>query len=172
MARDDSAENNKPSLLFVQTSKGAVLTDSRLTLTGISPNTGWFTDRPARGAGQIPTELFLSLWDGGKHSFADDPPNADFTCSVDGKVVNYVVELQNPSLEDPRFPPSGCNLDHCVLSYEITIIGSEAVEEGSKVECDGGMAHLFIDNTVDDWCADFQNQMELFRACINDPSMF
>ena len=91
--------NNKgPEYLFVQTSNGATLTDSTLTLTGISPQTGWFTDRPYREAGQIPTEEFLTLWDEGKNSFADDPPNADFTCTIDGEVVNYVVELTMPEL--------------------------------------------------------------------------
>ncbi|MDG1960330.1 MAG: hypothetical protein P8K07_17560 [Candidatus Binatia bacterium] len=49
--------NNKgPERLFVETSSGATLTDSTLTLTGISPQTGWFTDRPYREAGQIPAE--------------------------------------------------------------------------------------------------------------------
>ncbi|MDB4678613.1 hypothetical protein OAE84_00805 [bacterium] len=91
--------NNKgPEYLFVQTSNGATLTDSTLTLTGISPQTGWFTDRPYREAGQIPTEEFLTLWDEGENSFADDPPNADFTCTIDGEVVNYVVELTMPEL--------------------------------------------------------------------------
>ena len=54
------SNNNGPELLFVQTSNGAVLTDSTLTLTGISPQTGWFTDRPDREAGQVPTEEFLT----------------------------------------------------------------------------------------------------------------
>ena len=80
------SNNTGPELLFVQTSDGATLTDSTLTLRGISPNTGWFTVRPYREAGQIPTEEFLTLWDEGENSFADDPPNADFTCTVDGEV--------------------------------------------------------------------------------------
>ena len=93
--------NNKgPELLFVQTSEFASFNanDARLELTGINPRTGWFTDRPYREAGQIPTEEFLTLWDEGKNSFADDPPNADFTCTIDGEVVNYVVELTMPEL--------------------------------------------------------------------------
>ena len=137
--------NNKgPEVLFVQTSNGlprATLTDSMLTLAGISPNTGWFTDRPYREAGQIPTYDFILAWAEGENSFADDPPNADFTCTVNGEVVNYVVELQNPELAVPII----CDAFPCrVLSYDITFIGPEAVEAGDFVECDGA-AHLFID---------------------------
>ena len=136
--------NNKgPELLFVQTSDGATLTDSRLTLTGISPNTGWFTDRPYREAGQIPTEEFILAWGEGENSFADDPPNADLTCTFGGEVVNYIVELQNPTLGVP-YPSGVCGSKLCSLSYDITFIGPDAVEAGDFVECDGA-AHLFID---------------------------
>ena len=136
--------NNKgPEYLFVQTSDGATLTDSTLTLTGISPQTGWFTDRPYREAGQIPTEEFLTLWDEGENSFADDPPNADFTCTIDGEVVNYVVELQNPTLAVP-YVSEGCDSGGCVLSYDITFIGPDADGASGEVRCDS-TAHLFID---------------------------
>jgi len=170
--------NNKgPELLFVQTSDGATLTDSTLTLTGISPNTGWFADRPYRAAGQIPTEEFLTLWDEGENSFADDPPNADFTCTVDGEVINHVVELQNPTLAVP-YVSEGCDSGGCVLSYDITFIGSDAVDVGSEVRCDV-TAHLFMDDedpsfspVVVNWCSQFSNMMDLFRECINDPNMF
>ena len=135
--------NNKgPELLFVQTSNGATLTDSALTLTGIGPNTGWFTDRPYREAGQISTEEFILAWGEGENSFADDPPNADFTCTVDGEVVNYVVELQNPTLAVP-YVSEGCDSGICVLNYDITFIGPDAAE-GRRIECDDP-AHLFID---------------------------
>ena len=136
--------NNKgPELLFVQTSDGATLTDSTLTLTGISPNTGWFTDRPYREAGQIPTEEFILVWGEGEDSFADDPPNADFTCTVTGGVVNYVLELENPTLLVP-YVSEGCDSGGCVLSYDIMFIGPDAAEVDSEVRCDGP-AHLFID---------------------------
>ena len=139
--------NNKgPELLFVQTSDGAALYESTLWLTGISPNTGWFTDRPYREAGQIPTEEFLTLWDEGENSFADDSPNADFTCTFGGEVVNYVVELQNPTLAVP-YVSEGCDSGICVLNYDITFIGPDAVEAGDIVECDG-TAHLFIDDAL------------------------
>lgn len=137
------SEKNGPEYLFVQTSNGASLYDSTLTLSGIDPNTGWFTDRPYREAGQIPTEEFMALWDEGENSFADNPPNADFTCTVDGEVVNYAVELQNP-----REQITGCNWEVCVpyylLIYDITFIGPDAAEPSGDFECDGP-GHLFID---------------------------
>ena len=139
--------NNKgPEYLFVQTSNGATLTDSTLTLTGISPQTGWFTDRPYREAGQVPTEEFILAWGEGENSFTDDPPNADFTCTVDGEVINHVVEMQNPALLVP-YVSEGCDSGICVLNYDITFIGPDAVEAGDFVECDG-TAHLFIDQSI------------------------
>ena len=134
-----------PELLFVQNSDGGTLTDSTLTLTGVSPQTGWFTDRPYRVAGQVPTERFVLLWD--ESSVVDDPPNADFTCTVEGEVVNYVVELQNPALLVP-YVSEGCDSGICVLGYDITFIGTDVVEAGDFVECDG-TAHLFIDAATD-----------------------
>jgi hypothetical protein len=163
--------NNKgPELLFVQTSDGATLTDSTLTLTGISPNTGWFTDRPYREAGQIPTEEFLTLWDEGENSFADDPPNADFTCTVEGEVVNYVVELQNPALLVP-YVSEGCDSGICVLDYDITFIGPDAVAVGSEVECDSA-GHVFIDDFFPDaggggdfTCEQVNQMIQIFEQC-------
>ena len=139
--------NNKgPEGLFVQTSNGATLTDSTLTLTGISPNTGWFTDRPYREAGQIPTEEFILAWGEGENSFADDPPNADFTCTAEGEVMNYVMELQTPILAVP-YVSEGCDSGQCVLIYDISFIGSDAVEAGREIECTSP-AHLFIDTIM------------------------
>ena len=96
--------NNKgPELLSVQTSDGATLTNSTLTLTGISPNTGWFTDRPYREAGQISTEEFILAWAEGEDSFADDPPNADFTCTVKRAVRGVCASGRTVEVEmDPR----------------------------------------------------------------------
>jgi hypothetical protein len=163
------SSNNEPELLFVQTANSAVLTDSRLTLTGINPNTGWFTDRPYREAGQVRTEEFLTLWDEGENSFADDPPNADFTCTVNGEVVNYVVELQNPILPVP-YISGGCSSVACVLTYDVSFIGVNAVAESDAISCDG-VPHLFIDAAFD-WCPTDMNEMQLGQECIYLPTMY
>ena len=125
---DGSNPADPPELLFVQNSDGATLTDSTLTLTGVSQQTGWFTDRPYRVAGQVPTEEFVLLWSEG--SMANDPPNADFTCTVDGEVVNYVVEL------------TSARLDGDELTYGARVIGDAEVV--SEITCDE--AHLFVDD--------------------------
>ena len=137
----DSNDNsrNEPELLFVQNSDGAVLTDSTLILTGVSGQTSWFTDRPDREAGQIRTENFILAWGEGENSFADDPPNADFTCTVDSEVVNYVVELTSPVL------------DGADLTYAIQPIGDSAPY--GTILCDDD-ASLFIDNGSSEPCYD------------------
>ena len=121
-----------PSFLFVQNGTGGTLTDSTLTLTGVNAKTGYFTDRPYREAGQLSTFTFLGLWVYGSDSFVDDPPNADLTCKVDGKVVNYFLELT-------AFSFAGDD-----LIYTVQGIGDSDLP--AELTCDGG-AHLFIDNS-------------------------
>ena len=117
------------SFLFVQNAEGGTLTESILVLTGVSLQTGWFTDRPHRDAGQVPTENFIANWGEGENSFAHDPPNANVTCEVDGTVVNYVVELTNPSF-------GGVN-----LSYAADLIGDESLSGALTCSSD---VHVFF----------------------------
>jgi len=125
------------SLLFVQDADGGNLKDDQLTMIVVSPNTGWFTDRPVREAGQMAYADFVSLWDEG-NTFDIDLPNADFTCQVDGDTVNVVVELSSPF--------AAINGDE--LTYNIKRVGDTPAED---FDCDGN-AHLFIDSVGDD-CA-------------------
>ena len=118
-------------LLFVQSADGGQLIESTLTLSGVNDQTGWFSDRPFRFSGQITTERFIALWDEGE-TFAEDPPNADFTCTVDGEVVNYVVELTSPSM-------SGDD-----LSYSAAAVGDTVLPE-TQITCEAE-SHLFIDS--------------------------
>ena len=118
------------SVLFVQNGTGGTLSDTTLTLTGVSSQTGWFTDRPYREAGQMNTEDFVALWDEGG-TFADDPPNADFTCRVDSEVVNYVVDLTSPSMPGDD------------LSYSVNAVGDTVLPE-TEITCEAE-SHLFID---------------------------
>ena len=120
-----------PSLLFVQNGTGGTLSDTTLTLTDVSSQTGWFSDRPYRESGQMSTEEFIALWDEGG-TFAEDPPNADFTCTVDSEVVNYVVELTSPAMPGDD------------LSYTVSIVGDAALVP-LPITCESD-AHLFIDS--------------------------
>ena len=144
---------------------GGTLSETTLTLTDVSSKTGWFTDRPYRGSGQMSTERFIALWDEGG-TFADDPPDADFTCTVDSEVVNYVVELTSPGMvgED--------------LSYAVTAVADTVLPE-TTITCDGA-SHAFLDALF--WncdaaegrgwecdCTPGENQCDSAFTCVWDP---
>jgi len=133
--------------LFVQDATGATLSGTTLTLTQVRRETDWFTNRPNRLAGKVPNLEFIKQWDEGENSFADDPPNADLTCEVDGEVVNYFVELTSPRI-------AGYD-----LSYTVSALRNTELPQ-TPITCDGE-AELFIDlawlctcgdGTLPFWC--------------------
>lgn len=84
--------------LFVQTSN-AMHWDAAthtLSLTGVSPITVFFTDRPERVAGNMTTAAFVPFWSTGKHNFSTDPPIADLSILENGQLQQVVVELKSP----------------------------------------------------------------------------
>ena len=112
--------------LAVINAQGAKLEGNQLTLTGVSPNSVVFADRPVRAAGHIPTADLMTEW-AGTGSFAQDPPNA--TVSVLGGASNVsdaVVTLKSAKLD-------GSNLVFDVTVLEGTLSGAT------------GPAALFID---------------------------
>lgn len=94
-----------PSLIVLN-SRGATLQGELLTLTGVSPNSIIFADRPVRAAGHELTANLIADWGAstpGNDSFVTDPPNA--TVSVlgrDGSVKDAVVVLKNPKLDGDK----------------------------------------------------------------------
>src|SRR6266550_2558369 len=89
--------------LFVLNSRGATLQGDTLTLTGVTPSSIIFADRPVRSAGHQPTADVIAEWGSGDDSFAKNPPNA--TVSVfgkDGLVKDAVVVLKNPKLDGDK----------------------------------------------------------------------
>ena len=114
--------------LAVLNADGATLADGKLVLTGISPNSIVFADRPIRSAGHVMTAQFLQQWDEDKDSFFADPPNA--TVSVLGgtgsDVSDAVVVLTKPVL------------DGSTLTFDVTVL------EGSLAG--SGPAAVFIDD--------------------------
>jgi hypothetical protein len=94
-----------PSLIVLN-SRGATLQGDVLTLTGVSPNSIIFADRPVRAAGHELTANLIADWGAstpGNDSFVKDPPNA--TVSVlgkDGSVKDAVVVLKNPKLDGDK----------------------------------------------------------------------
>ncbi len=102
--------------LFVQSAKGMTFnkTTNKLTLTGVSPVTVFFTDRPERIAGNMKTAAFIPFWSEGRDSFKSNPPNADVSI-VEGKSLKQIVVV----LEDPVL--RGGNLTYTVRVLEGTM---------------------------------------------------
>jgi hypothetical protein len=119
-----------PSLI-VMNSRGATLDAGKLTLTGVAPNSIVFADRPVRAAGHALTTDLLKEWsatEGGKDSFAQDPPNA--TISVFGKdgatIHDAVIVMRSPKLDGDK------------LTFDVDVL------EGDLGGADGP-ASIFID---------------------------
>ena len=128
------------SRLYVQNADGGTLTETTLTLTGVSLQTGWFTDRPYRDAGRMTTAAFVVLFSEERaNSFAENPPNADFTCESGGEVVNKVLTLTEPVLDEATD----------TLTYTAVLVSSGHNDDYvAEVTCDAD-AHLFIDSSFD-----------------------
>jgi hypothetical protein len=122
-AAEDGPADGTADFLFVQTAERAAFdTDqNRLTLDGVSPVTLFFSDRPDRIAGNMETARFVPFWGEGSDSFLSDPPNADLSVLIDGKLHQTVVELRDPELD-------GASLRYTVriLSGDMPVLGEHA----------------------------------------------
>jgi hypothetical protein len=116
-----------PSLI-VFNSRGANLQGGKLVLTGVSPNSIVFADRPVRAAGHDTTAHIVDDWAQGSDNFAKDPPNATVSAfTKDGSgVKDAVVVLKSPKLEGER------------LTFDVDVL------EGDLNGADGAAA-VFID---------------------------
>ena len=132
-AEDDRPGQARTSYrpLIVMNARGASLQGGKLTLTGVSPNSIVFADRPERAAGHTLTTHLLEEWapnNESDESFTKDPPNG--TVSVfngDGsKIRDAVVTLKTAKLEGDK------------LTFDVDVL------EGELTGADGAAA-LFID---------------------------
>jgi hypothetical protein len=123
-----------PSLIVLN-SRGAALQGDVLTLTGVTPNSIVFADRPVRAAGHAMTADIIAEWGtsalgaqtADNASFAKDPPNAtESVFSKDGSVKDAVVVLKNPKLDGEK------------LTFNVQVL------EGDINGADGA-ASIFID---------------------------
>jgi hypothetical protein len=113
--------------MFAQTCQSlGVNLDGRITLHGVSATTLYFSDRPYRLTGHVPTDEFVDYWGQGDDNFAEDPPNALLSLFEDDHVNDVVVILTDPKLS------------HGDLSYAVE------VTDGS-LEPSQGPASVFID---------------------------
>ena len=116
-----------PSLIVLN-SQGASLQGNKLVLTGVSPNSIVFADRPVRAAGHDLTSHIVEDWATGSDNFAKDPPNATVSAfSKNGSTIrDAVVVLKTPKLEGDR------------LTFDVEVL------EGNLTGADGAAA-VFID---------------------------
>jgi hypothetical protein len=128
IGKPSSAKSEFIQSLIVMNSRGATLQGDKLTLTGITPNSIIFADRPVRLAGHELTSQLIEEWGSGNDSFGKDPPNATVSVfSKDGSSVkDAVVVLRSPKLEGDK------------LTFTVQVL------EGDLTGADGA-ASVFID---------------------------
>jgi len=114
--------------LFVLNSRGVSLKDGKLVLTGVTPNSIVFADRPVRAAGHELTAHIIEHWGSGKDSFAENPPNATVSgfSKTGSNIRDAVVVLKSPKLEGDT------------LTFDVDVL------EGDLAGADGAAA-VFID---------------------------
>jgi hypothetical protein len=122
-AAEAQAPAKVADFLFVQTAKGMTFDEAtgKLTLTGVSPVTLFFSDRPERIAGNMKTSAFIPFWSEGKDSFQSDPPNADVSILESTELRQVVVVLKDPVLEGDA------------LSYDVEVLQGDMPTEGTEV---------------------------------------
>jgi hypothetical protein len=138
-----------PALLFVQVFDAGELAPKAgevgvytLTFSGGTGTTLYFSDRPDRLVGTLPTAAFLD-----RLGFSpEDPPNAALVAAgPDGEAV-YVVELLDPILDE------GAD----TLTYDVVLLGEADVElrfrsgvQAAPTEAlTFGASHLFVDDAT------------------------
>ena len=123
LARPTPEAPKEADLLFVQSSKGMTFNTAtnELTLTGVSPVTAFFANRPQHAAGKMKTTDFMPFWSEDKDSFKSNPPNANISI-VNGKErKQVVVELLDPVLKGDN------------LTYTVKLLQGAMPAEGADV---------------------------------------
>lgn len=104
-----SADNKNVDVMFIQMADNGSVTPIAdrpgyylLTLNGVKPYIGYFSDRPARVSGLYPTPQFADKWQDskGKDSFNKMPPNAALSALRNDwfskKIVGLPLQLTEP----------------------------------------------------------------------------
>ncbi len=96
-----SSEPQMIEEMFVQVAQHSKSSDGVLTLTGVSPSTLYFSDRPERVVGHMTNEQFVDGWSLGDNSFASDPPNAvlSYIDPGDDRPEDCVLVLRDPKVD-------------------------------------------------------------------------
>jgi hypothetical protein len=137
LANNTVPSTEKASYVFIQNSASAVLNPVNnkpgtytLTMKNVQPYINYFSERPNRMTGVMPTDKFFQAWQKGQDSFAKDAPNV----SVSGiklhgiyqqKVMNYVLALSNPHYDVKKneitYDAKSLENGHIALNKAITL---------------------------------------------------
>jgi len=116
---EDGADGDA-EFLMVQSAHAAKLENGVLRLDGVSPSTMYFSDRPDRIVGHLPTERFVDYWNDGE-TFNEVPPNAALSLLGTEAVEDVVVVLKSMRVEG-----------HDAV-YEVEVLeGPESIEGGAN----------------------------------------
>ncbi|MCR9139227.1 MAG: hypothetical protein NXI27_24725 [Alphaproteobacteria bacterium] len=119
-----------PRYVFVQQAQTAKTDGDVLILSGLTPSTYYFSDRPVRSAGHMRHTDFAALWDDqSEDGFRNDPPNAAVTTpdQIDDEPI--VMELLT------------ANYDGKEMSFRFKMISGNLPETSVNVA-------VFIDTNV------------------------
>jgi hypothetical protein len=134
-------------LLYVQSAGATTLAPGdggihTLTMTDVTGQTLYFSDRPARIAGTMPTDDLVATW---AKAFADSPPNAVLIGHLAEGEEAVVVELLDPVYDGAA----------STLTYQVQILQGDRIADRTfaqepLTELDAPReyteAHLFIDD--------------------------
>jgi hypothetical protein len=138
------------SLLFVQTGGATTLAPGAgdmhtLTITGVTAQTLYFTDRPSRIAGAIPTTTFIDQW---PEAFGDSPPNG--TLIGHPETGGDTEEAVVVELMSPAYDAASSTLTYQVRILDVEEIVNRTFEQEPLTVLDAPRqyteAHLFIDD--------------------------
>jgi hypothetical protein len=146
-AKTVASISTQKSILFSQTAGSAnIKSDPNrsgwhlLTLNNVNKHTVWFTDRPQRSAGTLPTAKYVAHWDKGANSFKINNPNASLIVFQDKQGLqteeHAVLQLSKPQY----------NIKTNTLTYAIKHI-SNAKDGDTLTAGQFGEVALFIDDT-------------------------
>lgn len=131
---------NNGDVLFIQVANSGQLMPSpgasntyKLTLDNVDPFTSYFTDRPKRVTGILPTSQFVSLWH--TQDIQTTPPNVALETldTKNGKRINRVLVLSNPIYDAKKQQ----------INYTAKILDRNAAPLGNVAM---GYTVLFIDD--------------------------
>ena len=125
-----------PTYLFVMSAASGSVDTETLTLHGV-PALIWFTDRPARDAGQVLPDVLESAWPEIVAAFDGVAPNAVLSVLGEDAVTNTVIKLI--AVDSVTRDASG-TADDVVFRYTLV--------DGELPEGEIGVASLFIDDVA------------------------